>query len=110
MSRAAATGLSVALSNPCFEYWLLLHFEPTGRAFPDCAAAIHALKKHLPGYQKGAAVSDDVIARRADAARRARDIDQQQWQHEPDRLRRNPSTDVYLLVEYLQEMAGRRAY
>ena len=43
-------------SNPCFEYWLILHFEDTSRAFAragkkspgDCAAA--HLKKHLPNY------------------------------------------------------------
>jgi hypothetical protein len=41
-----------ALSNPKFEYWLLLHFnDGTGIASSrDCS---DRLKRHLPGYDKG---------------------------------------------------------
>ncbi|MHB8107041.1 MAG: RloB family protein [Candidatus Cryosericum sp.] len=40
----------LALSNPDFEYWLLLHFEDTGvRNRDDC---LEKLKKHLPKYDK----------------------------------------------------------
>jgi len=39
-------------STPCFEYWILLHFEYTTRAFQNCAAVINALEAHLPGYRK----------------------------------------------------------
>ncbi len=35
-SKAAGTGVRVALSNPCFEVWTLLHLVDTGEAFPDC--------------------------------------------------------------------------
>lgn len=40
-----------ALSNPKFEYWLLLHFEePSGISSPrNCS---DKLKRHLPGYDK----------------------------------------------------------
>ena len=40
-----------ALSNPMFEYWLLLHFQgPSGIRSPqDCTSK---LKQHLPGYEK----------------------------------------------------------
>lgn len=40
-----------ALSNPNFEYWLLLHFEdPPGIGSPrDC---LSKLRNHLPGYKK----------------------------------------------------------
>ena len=42
--EARQKGFNVALSNPCFEYWLLLHgIEPTA-AFPNCQAAKDLLK------------------------------------------------------------------
>ena len=42
----------LAVSYPCFEYWLLLHFEDGDRVTgpQEC---IDRLKKHLPGYDKG---------------------------------------------------------
>ena len=84
-----------ALSNPKFEYWLLLHFEDgTGIASSrDCDAR---LKRQLPNYNKG--IDAGKISRKQidDAIRRAK-------------LRDNPpcidwprtfgSTTVYRLVE-----------
>lgn len=42
----------VIINNPCLEFWLLLHFESTGRYFDDCESALKQLKKHLPDYEK----------------------------------------------------------
>ena len=48
----------LVLSMPCFEYWLLLHFEYTTRAFlgtpgrSACSRVISELKRHLPDYEK----------------------------------------------------------
>ena len=48
--EARQKGFNVALSNPCFEYWLLLHgIEPTA-AFPNCQAAKDLLKARCNGY------------------------------------------------------------
>jgi hypothetical protein len=38
VDRMKATGLKLAWSNPCFEFWLLLHFELIGRIFDGYAA------------------------------------------------------------------------
>ncbi|MFI3272052.1 MAG: RloB family protein [Pseudomonadota bacterium] len=40
-------------SNPSFEYWLLLHFENCTN-LKHRREILHALKKHLPNYEKGA--------------------------------------------------------
>lgn len=43
---------------PCFEYWLLLHFEYTTKAFlgtpgrSACRRVISELKRHLSDYEK----------------------------------------------------------
>jgi hypothetical protein len=62
--RAASGGLGRKLelvpSMPCFEYWLLLHFEDSARAYgaggkrSPCAECERDLKRHLPRYAKGA--------------------------------------------------------
>ena len=42
----------VIVNNPCLEYWLLLHFEATGKYFNNCAGAVKQLLKYLPDYEK----------------------------------------------------------
>ncbi len=53
MSMNDAKGIQFAVSDPCFEYWLLLHFEYTARPFTDCSSVIKVLKRHCPNYHKG---------------------------------------------------------
>lgn len=62
----------LAVSYPCFEYWLLLHFEDGDRVTgpQEC---IDRLKKHLPGYDKGVNSSDtstDMIRAAVERAKR----------------------------------------
>jgi uncharacterized protein YpiB (UPF0302 family) len=40
-----------ALSNPNFEYWLLLHFEE-GKGITNSQECLDRLKQHLPDYKK----------------------------------------------------------
>src|SRR3546814_2092815 len=38
----------LAISNPCFEVWVLLHFERSARPFANCQEVIRSLKQHRP--------------------------------------------------------------
>jgi len=38
-------GITLCLSNPAFEVWLLAHFKRVTRSFKDCNAVIVELKK-----------------------------------------------------------------
>ncbi|MHB1527929.1 MAG: RloB domain-containing protein [Acidiferrobacteraceae bacterium] len=42
-----------AISVPCFELWVLLHFEQTDAPFARCADVSNRVRSHLPNYQKG---------------------------------------------------------
>jgi hypothetical protein len=42
----------VIVSNPCIEFWFLLHFEKTSKYFDTCSSAETQLKKHLKNYEK----------------------------------------------------------
>jgi len=108
-ARNARIGIPVSTitSVPCFEYWLLLHFTYTDRAFAcggnrsSCDEVIGELRRYLPGYAKadhGIYMQtkeniDRAIthAKRALAAAEATGTD-------------NPSTVVFELVEYLKKL------
>ena len=91
-------------SRPCFEYWLLAHFEHTRAPYVGtpggktaCDQVIDRLRAHVPNYQKSDAaiirrfIEDDQLLQRglANYARCAQDLDA------------NPCTRVGSLVRNL---------
>ncbi|MBO3734228.1 RloB family protein [Glycomyces niveus] len=96
--KAIATAgkrLRLAVSCPCFELWLLLHFEECGSELNQKEAR-RRLRKHLPDYDKSALRCEDFQPHQADAIRRARTLDAgHKTNHQ------NPSTGVWRLVERL---------
>lgn len=53
IERARQKGYRTAVSNPCFEVWLILHFETYPGSLADGKAAASRLRTHLPTYDKG---------------------------------------------------------
>lgn len=93
-------------SEPCFEYWLLLHFEETAKPYAreggrsPCANVIRDLQGHLD-YHKGgsglfAATKGHLGKAKDRAARRLNDAEQGGSE--------NPTTRIHLLVERLQTL------
>lgn len=100
IQQARAHGISLAVSNPCFELFVLLHFQ-------DQTAPIHRHKtqslcrKLMPGYQKNllfetlAPLVEDALARTAALDER----------HERNRTPgANPSTGVHRLVRRIRTL------
>lgn len=91
-------------SNPCFEYWLLLHFVDTSRPFmatqqKSCGdQAVHLLREEYPAYRKadGAKVYAELRDRLDLAIERADRINRQQLE--------NPHTRVPELIRRLREI------
>ena len=100
-NQARDNGLRVAISNPCFELWLLLHFQDQ-RAHQERAHIQAACRGHLPEFNKEVPY-DRVQPLYAEAVRRASELDR--WQTEQGRPGGNPSTDVYKLTERIVELA-----
>ncbi len=44
--------ITIYINNPCFETWVLVHYEKTGKAFSDCDTVKKAVTKHLKDYCK----------------------------------------------------------
>ncbi len=83
-----------ALSNPNFEYWLLLHFED-GKGIASSQECLTRLKRHLPNYKKdidGKKITLELITNTIARAKQ-RDVNRS------NDLPSTWSTTVYKLVE-----------
>lgn len=97
--RAEGSSIRVALSDPCFEVWTLLHFEDTGKRFLNCGKVRERVArrwKKLFGEDfenKARADYSKIINYRHDAASRAR----KHWEND------DPSrTEMYLVIEDIE--------
>jgi hypothetical protein len=106
VGRATAKGLRLAWSNPCFEYWLLLHFELIGQSFNGYSAIRPAVRRHIRHYEKSADYFEQLAPRVPTAIEHSKRIHRAQWQHTPKPIDCNPATTVHELVERLLEVAG----
>ena len=89
----------MALSDPCFEVWTLLHLEDTGAAFANCDQVIKRIESKWKTRfgqvfpRKARADYSKIIMLRREAARRAR----RHWQaQDPSR------TQVYRIIEEVE--------
>ncbi|MDO9509305.1 MAG: RloB family protein [Thermovirgaceae bacterium] len=89
-----------ALSNPKFEYWLLLHFED-GNGIASSRDCSDRLKRHLPDYDKGIDARWITRERIDEAIRRARQRDNPPCADWPRGL---GGTTVYKLVENILQI------
>jgi hypothetical protein len=97
--RARDNGIDLAISNPCFELWILLHFQDW-RAHIARQVLRGLCRRHLPGYVKD--VPADILSPLCELAeRRAYELDR--WQADQGRQYANPSTGVYKLTRLIRE-------
>jgi len=95
------TNYWLAVSNPKFEIWLLMHFEDaTGAATSrECS---EKLSRYLPGYDKGRIDKSKLKPGITTAINRAKQKDQPPCTDWP----RSSGTTVYRLVEKLMNSHG----
>lgn len=94
---ARDNGIQLAVSNPCIELWLYLHFEDTGAIHRKKLATL--LKKRIPQYDKHVSFADYEPGL-ADAIKRAKVLDTHA--KNAGELGRNPTTGVYRLIAEIQ--------
>lgn len=107
---ATPKGVYVAITSvPCFEYWLLLHFNYTTRPYDtlpgnsSCNQVLTELRGYMPDYAKGANDTFPALIGQLDFAKNnaARAIREAEANHTD-----NPTTRVHELVEFLQNIKG----
>ena len=97
--RRSGPRIEAVISDPCFEYWLLLHFEHTTRPFDKvggCEQAIRMLRRHVNDYRKGDRRFFESLRGRRDMA-----IENAE---RASRAGPSPGTDIGLLVRRLREL------
>ncbi|MGC4885843.1 RloB family protein [Micromonospora sp. DT227] len=100
---AMREGVNMAISNPCFEIWPALHFDPCTR-YMSAGDLRSIIRQHQPGYEKSLDCQK-LNGRQAEAIRRAMALDKQHARN-GNPPGSNPSTGVWQLVRKLAESAG----
>lgn len=96
--------INLLLSSPCFEVWLLLHYQYTTKFIKDYADMKSVLQKYIPTYTKTADVYELVNDRTKTAIENAKRVERHHLQDGctlPFGVDVNPFTDVYKLLERL---------
>jgi len=98
-NQAQVNDVELAISNPCFELWLLLHFQEHP-GMQDRKRVQAMLRKHVPQYEKAVDYAS-YAASHPEADRRAERLEQAADKAgEPGR---NPSTGVYRLIRSIEK-------
>lgn len=94
-----------AVSFPCFEFWVLLHFERTDRPFIRCDDVIEQLRqRHVPGYVKADAAVASKLMDRIDTA-----FGNAVWLEErASDIGENPSTTIHRVIRHFHEAVQRQ--
>mgnify|MGYP001373238125 CR=1 FL=1 len=89
--------LDLIVSVPCFEVWLLLHFERSDAPFAECVQVCNNLRqsRRLPDYVKGLRYDFTSLTAQIDTA-----IDNAEWL--AGRGLNNPATDLHRLLTHLR--------
>jgi hypothetical protein len=96
--QARANDIEMAISNPCFELWALLHFQDR-RAHIERGKVQQLCRQIMPGYEKRLDY-EFLKPKYPDALKRAQDLEK--WHESRDTTGANPSTTVYRLVERIK--------
>ncbi|GAA1700025.1 hypothetical protein GCM10009745_53400 [Kribbella yunnanensis] len=97
---AAGNDINVAVSNPCFELWLILHHQDHG-AFLDNRAA-ESLSRRLDGRTGKRIDASMYLPQRAEASKRAADLAGRHDQNGALFPDDNPSSSMYKLLKAIE--------
>ncbi len=93
-----------AISIPCFELWILLHFEKTDAAFIKCDDVIHRIReRHMAGYLKADTVVSRQLMANLDAA-----LENADWlEVRAETNAYNPFTSVHWVLRHFAAVANK---
>jgi hypothetical protein len=93
----------LAISNPAFEFWYILHFDSITRPFQKGGEVKEFLRRYIPDYKESMSVFSRLISLTTLAIQRAED----NLQNHPAGVARfpNPSTRAHLLVRAMIDMS-----
>ncbi len=106
IDKARGNEICVILSNPCFEYWYILHFRKTSAPFNRSQDTKAALRREHPAYNESdTTIFNVVYPKTSDAIKHSKEVLKEQHNEAEDLSDCNLSTHVHKIVEYLQNTA-----
>lgn len=105
LDMARENDFDVALSNPCFEFWYLLHFRKTSRLMHSCDKVVRLLRKEYGAYKKNdPSIAEALYPKTDSAIKHSKEILKERCLN--GKIQDcNSSTNVHIIVEYLQNLA-----
>jgi RloB-like protein len=97
--QASDNGIRIAVSNPCFELWALLHFQDQ-HAHIERHEVQRLCRHYMPRYDKRLPC-ETLLAVYHEAVRRS--VELERWQHTRGTDGGNPSTGVHKLTEQIMK-------
>jgi len=98
-------GLELILTNPCIEYWFLLHFKKHTAPFDNNVDVMKALNEVHQSYKKSRIGFDILEPRTATAIKHSKEVLEEKRCGEYLRDC-NPSAHVHKIVEHLRNIAA----
>ena len=102
---AERSDIQIAISNPCFEFWYLLHFRYTTKYMKNYNAVKNELVPFLPEYGKTDDVFTELASKMESAIQNAEKVEKYHLNDGisiPFNVSINPFTEVYSLVKILK--------
>lgn len=96
IQQARQVGINLAVSNPCFELWLILHFQDYGSWLDNDGA--RRLRRRLDGSPDKGISPTKYLPLVGDAARRAADLDRRHDRNGIEVPDNNPSSGMHRLI------------
>jgi hypothetical protein len=100
IKRARQNRIWLAISNPCFELWLILHFRDQGAWLDNDGAC--RLRRELDASKDKGLDAAKYMALSGDAARRAAELDKRHMQNGTPFPHDNPSSGMYRLLAAME--------
>jgi hypothetical protein len=97
--------ITIVLSNPCFEFWYLLHFQYTTGFLKDYDGVVSLLKSYIPDYEKAKTVASQLLPYLSQAIQNAERVERYHVDNGKTDLCNieiNPITAVHRLVADLR--------
>ena len=99
-------GAGLAVSNPCFELWLYLHFADWIGEAISSRDIENSLRSLLGSYNKSAPPVERLFGKVAEACSRAEQMESNPASRWPE----NPGSRVYCLVKEINNLIACRGY
>ncbi len=92
-----------AISIPCFELWVLLHFERTDAPFNRCSDVTQRIREHyMPGYEKAdAVIAKQLMTKLNNAIGNAGWLEERAVNNDY-----NPYTSVHQILRHFETVSG----